>query len=578
MAGTGKGPLRIAIEDWFETTLLGKYFAKIWGEASHDIEQGVYKQYKGVIDQIHKITGTDYLLNLRTTAGGQPLSQGGLTEFLGFASGLGSSAASSFLAPIGRIINYDADMLVKSARFDVGSMLVASRRAPEFADSFKLDYRDLGWSDERLSAWYKMAENLLASSDYIMAWRRGLITETVLNDMLYKLMFRIEDIPTLKELSKVIPGVQDLISMQVREAWDEGASAKYGYDLGDHAQLDVWAAKQGLDPDWIKRYWRSHWRLPEAQMGYEMLHRLRPGKTSVPFGTDDMRELLRVLDYPVYWRDRLIEISYYPYTRVDVRRMYGQGVLSADEVYQAYLDLGYDADHAKHLSDFAVAYEDDQGNAKTTEIENLSKALYKSQYLKGVINRDQYRAALVKLGESTVIIELLLDQADLQLKDDLTPDNLKSYRTDLENVILKAYVLRMLSVAEATSMLTDVKLQPDQIQLALMIADLKYSYDQRNAVIKLAGDAYINHTYTRSEMISQLNTINIPTEQQTQIMAEFDTIRNIRSNRLTQSQYLAAYKAKIITQDDYKDALAGLGYPDRDITILVALAAPQPII
>ena len=65
---------------------------------------------------------------------------------------------------------------------------------------------------------------------------------------------------------------------------------------------------------------------------------------------DELKLLLRVRDIPSFWRERLVQLSYDPYTRVDVRRMYTAGVLSENEVFDTYLDLGYDEEHANNLT------------------------------------------------------------------------------------------------------------------------------------------------------------------------------------------------------------------------------------
>ena len=89
-----------------------------------------------------------------------------------------------------------------------------------------------------------------------------------------------------------------------------------------------------MDKEVLQWYWRAHWELPSPTTGFEMLHRLHPdvleviGEKYKEMGLnpddlktdlDTLKELLKISDYPKYWRDRLAAISYSPLTRVDLR-------------------------------------------------------------------------------------------------------------------------------------------------------------------------------------------------------------------------------------------------------------------
>ena len=142
--------------------------------------------------------------------------------------------------------------------------------------------------------------------------------------------------------------------MAVREAWNDEVAERFDYDQGIELLPSEPFEAQGLSMDWVKRYWRAHWVLPSVTAGDQMLHRLRPGTTDNPFTNDDLRTLLRTADISPFFIERMIEISFATYTRVDLRRMFKAGVLTEDEVYQGYLDIGYDEAKARNLSDFAI--------------------------------------------------------------------------------------------------------------------------------------------------------------------------------------------------------------------------------
>lgn len=150
-----------------------------------------------------------------------------------------------------------------------------------------------------------------------------------------------------KELAYQIPPVADIITMAVREAFSPAIAARFGQYDDFPPDFARYAAMKGLDEDWAKRYWASHWTLPSPQQGFQMLHR----------GVIDNAELnmlMRAQDIMPFWRGKLQQIAYRPLTRVDVRRMYKEGVLTEGEVFESYLDQGYDAENAERMADFTV--------------------------------------------------------------------------------------------------------------------------------------------------------------------------------------------------------------------------------
>lgn len=168
-----------------------------------------------------------------------------------------------------------------------------------------------------------------------------------------------------KELAYPIPPVADIITMAVREAFTPEIAARFGQYEGLPAEYVEWAKKKGLSEEWATRYWASHWTLPSAQQGFEMLHR-------GIIDRDDLTLLLRALDIMPFWRERLIQMSYRPLTRVDVRRMYNLDILDPEAVRKAYKDLGYDDTNAEYMTRFTVRIKEE---AEKREQERKERAL-----------------------------------------------------------------------------------------------------------------------------------------------------------------------------------------------------------
>ncbi|MBA7635994.1 hypothetical protein ES703_43607 [subsurface metagenome] len=150
-----------------------------------------------------------------------------------------------------------------------------------------------------------------------------------------------------QELAYQIPPVADIITMAVREAFTPAIAEKFGQYEDYPPDLETWAAKKGLSKEWSQRYWAAHWNLPSPLQGFEMLHR-------GVINEGELNMLLRALDVMPFWRDKLTAIAYRRLTRVDIRRMYKQGVLDESEVYESYLEHGYNPVNAERMSEFTI--------------------------------------------------------------------------------------------------------------------------------------------------------------------------------------------------------------------------------
>lgn len=150
-----------------------------------------------------------------------------------------------------------------------------------------------------------------------------------------------------KELAYQIPPVADIITMAVREAFSPDIAARFGQYDDFPPDFAKYAAQKGLSEEWAKRYWAAHWNLPSPQQGFQMLHR-------GVIDESELNMLMRAQDIMPFWRNKLVQIAYRPLTRVDVRRMYREGVLNESEVLASYLDQGYDEENSKRMAEFTV--------------------------------------------------------------------------------------------------------------------------------------------------------------------------------------------------------------------------------
>jgi hypothetical protein len=414
----GKGALRIAIEDFIETYGFGERIREWFMERVETSEAEIYVANKDAIDEAAATLAELGPVGKSISDVIKGQHQGGLLGAAGFAGQMGMSAASGLLAPIMRMLNYTMDKRLHSGRADPGTAFVMARRDPEFEEPLIEGLRELGWHDDYIKLWEKVTKPVIPEGDLITLWYRHEELRGSIEQELGKRGWTPERIERLLLSRKILPGIQDLISMAVREAWNEETVERFEYDADFPQQVVKYAEQQGMDVEWVKNYWRAHWQLPSISAGYEMVHRLRPGTTDNPFTIDDLRTLLRTADIPTFFRDRLIEVSYAPYTRVDIRRMYQAGILDFDEVVSAYKDIGYDDEKAANLAAFAVSL-------GSQESRDLTKAMITGAYKRSIFGRDAAIDALVGIGFRTEDADLALAQIDYDLARDKIDDDIE---------------------------------------------------------------------------------------------------------------------------------------------------------
>jgi len=257
-----------------------------------------------------------------------------------------------------------------------------------------------GYTKEDIELMY-VANYALYSEEHVRAlFFRGALTEAEANNRLSEQGYTPERIAELKQGWKVIPGIQDLIMMQAKEAFEPALIAKYGLGAEEPTDIYEWTRKLGLSDEWTQKYWSSHWQHASYAQVMEMLHRGFIDAESV-------YEWYKLVEIPPYWRDLLTKIAYHPYTRVDVRRMHAQGVIGDDELIKAMKDIGYDQEHAEKMADFYKKY-------NTRAEKDLSRADIEKAYEDGDLSEGDALYLLASIGYDAELSAFYLRRVDLE--------------------------------------------------------------------------------------------------------------------------------------------------------------------
>lgn len=284
---------------------------------------------------------------------------------------------------------------------------------------FYAPMKELGYEDAWADSMYNAAKRMLDGEAYVRLWRRGELTEDELDTDLAGLHFNEADSNKLKKVTEFFPQPMDLIRFAVREVYNDQIRSQFGMDDDISNTYLTEAAKAGLPEEQARNFWAAHWELPSPNQGFEMLHRNVIDK-------DELGNLLKALDIMPFWRDKLTKIAYSPYTRVDVRRMYGLGVLGEDELLQAYKDIGYDDEHAENMVKFTKLYEQDGQRG-------ITRGSVTRAYKQGLISKEDLIEYLTSLGYSDEVVDFWMTVSDFEKAESIEDDRrsvlFEQYRT-----------------------------------------------------------------------------------------------------------------------------------------------------
>lgn len=317
-----------------------------------------------------------------------------------------------------RIIQYSSNYSVPNAEPDPAAAVSLHTKSLMSQLDYKQVMRDAGYTEYWAEQIAKGSYTLLSPSDYIALWRRGKISENDLRLYLLRHGFKEEEIDTVKGATEYFPGAPDIVRFAVREVYTPAVIEKFRTMEDLPPRYLEEAAKAGLSKEQATNFWASHWDLPSASMGYSMYQR---GIISY----EELVLLLKTLDVMPYWRDKLIQLAYNPLTRVDVRRMYGEGVLSPDQLPKAYQAQGYSPENANALAEFTVRYEN-------RETKGLTRAQVVKSYKQDLITEEELKAYLTSFGYTAEVVDFWVQQANYEKAE----EEIALYSEDLTNQYL----------------------------------------------------------------------------------------------------------------------------------------------
>ena len=432
------------------------------------------------------------------------------------AGASGASLITGILPPLGRDWTYVTNSVNPNMRYDVSTAIQLRYRDLIPQQDYVTYMRSQGINEDRAGEIFELGKQLLDGYQIIALERRGKIDGPDVLTAIAKIGLDPGTYLKLKEVTEVIPAAGDIISFAVREVYSPEIAEAFGQFEGldevvSKAAADIKAI--GMTKETFSKYWASHWMLPSVGQGFEMVHRDVIPQVSTeekPLGLD---RLMTALDIMPAWRDKLTAISYSPFTRVDVRRMHKLGILSDDDLVRAYMDLGFDKTKAEAMRDFTIVYnftppevEQTVEDTERAKQKDLTKADILNGYRDGLLNNEESKEVLGRLGYSENEVTFYLSRED--------------YQSDAEAVDTQ----------------------------------LKYYHD-----------AYVYRVMDFNEVTDRLGTLNLPSSRIEKLFEVWDIEILAKARKPTKSELMTFLRKKVIDNPTFVSEMEGLGYPAKYI-------------
>lgn len=566
---TGKGVLRIAIEDFLGTFDPSNFFENILGKFGKLMLEGAFGRYLNLLEKVASASKIQALVDMVNTHS-TPLN---LWEkfviLIGVLFAIISSFGNAFASPYGKLITYESERIARSGRLPVSVLLGLLDKDIQTLNKYTGDLADQGFDMDRLRAMDVAQDSELDLGLTLSLYWRKEIDDLQFVNRVIALGINEKRAQDILKAAYLLPSITDLVHFADRFAWDDDIARRFRYDEEYPPEVEEWTSKIGLPKEWFKRYWRAHWQLPSPEQTFEMLHRLRKGRAEQTFTEDDLLAFLKTTPYPPYFHKLFTAISYNPISRVDIRRIYKLKIFDAEEVKQRYMDLGYSEKDASTLAEFTVKYEDAQGNDVRDKYKDLSFTILKSLYQKGKINKSDLTTRLQHAKYDDTEIQLIIEYFDLAAVDNTAVDYKAQYVAEMVKYVSDAYQLEMITESDANTTLSALGLTEPNIKYILQKADYVSKLDILNYTLKKIHEAYTSGSITRDKMIGELGSLGISGAQQNKVIQEMELDLQYRTKRLTESEYRGAARAGIITIDEYRTNVLALGYTEYDVDILM---------
>lgn len=387
-----------------------------------------------------------------------------------------------------------------------------------------------------------------------------------------------------EELGQVIPGPSDLIRLAVREAFNDEFATTFSLDQEFPPEFAQFGSQVGLSEFWTQKFWRAHWELPSTIRGFEMLQRLRPEilrvrgdayrsvglePANLEFTFNQLRDLLKAQDFAPFWRDRLAAIAFSPITRIDLRRIYNQGLISDEQFIARQQELGYTRADSELILAWVKA-------DNTKEERDITKSEILNSLKFGLITRTDAISLLQLLRFGPASAELIVQVFEAKVASkkktstkQKTKEDTDKHRDLTKAEIIKAVKIGQIDIPDAMQMLQELGYDREDATFIINVNLAAQKTDERQITRTMIEKQYELGIITRTAAISLLIDLGFSPQAAQNITQTVLTKKQLDVQLLPFGYARGLFKANIYSEERFRNYLFAAGYHDDDVEAVI---------
>lgn len=187
----------------------------------------------------------------------------------------------------------------------------------------------------------------------------------------------------------------------------------------------------------------------------------------------------------------------------------------------------------------------------------------------GAVDKATAASWMKRAGADDATTAAFIAEADTALLSD--------YKGLTTSAVLNMYYHRLVTPADATTILESLHVSPQAVPLMLAYADLQRAIAQQNSAITRVGTLFAARKITAEVAKQSLITLQVPPAALDDIMATWQLENSINVKLLTEAQIISAWHYGIMTQGEAETELGNIGYTPYDSWVLLSINAKGPL-
>jgi len=180
----------------------------------------------------------------------------------------------------------------------------------------------------------------------------------------------------------------------------------------------------------------------------------------------------------------------------------------------------------------------------------------------GAVTADQAAALLAKQGMTPDLIAAYIDEAHTEALSD--------YRGAAISSVVGSYHAQILSATDATTILEDMHVTPQAVELLLAYSDVQRAFEAVNSAVTRIRTLFAARKITLQTATDSLTKIGVPPASVAAVVQTWQVENSIAVRVLTEAQIADAFAAQILTQGEAQTELENLGYTPFDAWVLLS--------